>query len=102
MRKSFAAIALCLVSSWCLGQATLEELAELPNRKFYKDVYYDTSFGDDLIRLLNKRRMRIEDLPELKKVGLLSVFIRDDAYRKGRRGGVTFNHGAEENQIVSL
>ena len=101
MRKLFAVLALCLLANVCLGQKTIEELADLPKKKFFKDVYYDSDFGRSLVKLLNKKRIRFEDLPELKKVGLLSVFIRDDSYRKGRRGGVTYNHDSEENKFAS-
>ncbi|MEL7148539.1 MAG: hypothetical protein AAFO69_19350, partial [Bacteroidota bacterium] len=38
---------------------------------------------------------------ELNKIGLLSVFIKDDSYRKGRRGGITYNATENENQFAA-
>ena len=101
MRKVVAALAMSLLVNYCLGQDTIEELADLPDKKFFKDVYYNSSFGRDLVKLLNKRRIKIEDLPDLQRVGLLSIFVRDDAFRKGRRGGLTYNHDSEENKFAA-
>jgi len=100
--RVYAVIVLILISStFSNGQKTIEELGELPARKFFKDVYFDTSLGNDLVKLLNRDRIKLEDLPELKRVGLASIFIKDDAFRKGRRGGVTYNHNQEENELAA-
>lgn len=98
--RSFTLIMVMLVAyNHCFAQKTVEELAELPAKKFFRDVYYDTSLGNNLVKLLNKRRIKFADLPDLKKVGLLSIYIKDESFRKGRKGGVIYNHDKEENLL---
>lgn len=100
-RTILCAIIVLLVSLKCYPQKTVEELASTSPKKFFKDVFYDTSLGNDLVKLLNKKRIRFGDLPNLKKVGLLSVYIRDDAFRRGRKGGIIYDQGYKENVLAA-
>ena len=101
IRTILCAVIALLVSVKGFSQKTVEELAQTSPKKFFKDVFYDTSLGDDLIKLLNKKRIKFDDLPELNRVGVLSVYIKDDAFRKGRKGGVTYNQGYNENILAA-
>lgn len=101
IRTILCAVIALQVSVQGYSQKTVEELAQTSPKKFFKDVFYDTSLGDDLVKLLNKRRIKFDDLPDLNRVGVLSVYIKDDAFRKGRKGGVTYNQGYNENILAA-
>ncbi len=101
MKKIFFSLSLALICHVAIGQKNLEDLGNIPIKKYFKDTFLYSTINKDLIKLLNKGRIGIEELPKLEKIGLLSIYIKDEAFRKGRRGGATYRHAENENQLTA-
>jgi len=101
MKKILFLNLLIAVSSAVYAQKTIEDLGNLSDKKFFKNTYVFTELNRTLVKQLNKGRIEIEELPQIRNVGLLSIYIKDPAFRKGKRGGVIYKNAPNGNQLVA-